>query len=97
MEDANGEIPMSKKLKDALHKDIKIDYQYDFGSTTELLITVVADYPVAATKNLVLLSRKEPPDQKCSLCGEKRARVVCTVCICNEDAFFLQDMCKKTR
>lgn len=95
MEDANGEIPMSKKLKDTLHKDMKIDYQYDFGSTTELLITVVGEYPVAATKSLVLLSRNEPPDQKCSMCGEKGARVVCTVCISKEDAFFCKTCAKK--
>ena len=59
MEEANGEIPKSRKVKVALSKGMKIDYEYDFGSTTCLQLTVVEEYPVKADDKMVLLSRNE--------------------------------------
>lgn len=56
MEEANGEIPKGRKVKAALARNLKIDYEYDFGSTTSLQLTVVEEYPVKADKDIVLLS-----------------------------------------
>lgn len=89
MEEAAGEIPMSRKTKAALYKGLKLDYEYDFGSTTSLQLTVVDEYPVKADDNIVLLSRNEPPEILCAICGKEPAVQICTVCY-EENVF-----CKK--
>ena len=45
MEETAGEIPMSRKAKNVFYQDFKLEYEYDFGSTTALLITTIAQYP----------------------------------------------------
>lgn len=95
MEDTKGEIPKSRKIKNALSRDMKIEYEYDFGSTTELLITVVEAYPVAADKNIVLLSRNEPPEILCETCGTEPAVKICTVCINDKESAFCNKCAKK--
>lgn len=91
MEQSRGEIPKSRKLKTALNKDMMIEYQYDFGSTTELLITVAEAYPVCADQEIVLLTRNEPPEILCSICDKEPAVKICTVCMNESESVF----CKK--
>ncbi len=86
MEYDNGEIPMNKKAKDIFKKDLKLEYQYDFGSTTELLVSVIEEFGMEADEPLVLLSRNERPGWMCELCGENQATQLCTVC--TEDTLF---------
>lgn len=91
MEDSNGEIPKSRKVKAALTKNMKIDYEYDFGSTTSIQLTVIEEYPVKADQAIVLLSRNEPPEILCETCGKEPATQICTVCMGYEKSAF----CKK--
>lgn len=91
MEEANGEIPKSRKAKAALSKDMKIDYEYDFGSTTSLQLTVVQEYPVKADEEIVLLSRNEPLEILCDICHKEPATKLCIVCAGNSESAF----CKK--
>ena len=91
MEEANGEIPKSRKVKAALAKNMKIDYEYDFGSTTELQIMVVDEYPIKADNGIVLLSRNEPLEMLCEICNKEPATLICSVCTGNEQNTF----CKK--
>jgi len=91
MEEANGEIPNSRKVKAALAKNMKIEYAYDFGSTTELQLTVLEEYPVKADEDIVLLSRNEPLEILCENCGKEPATQICSVCLGNEKNAF----CKK--
>lgn len=80
MEQIKGEIPMSRTAKMALFKGIKLDYEYDYGSTTALQLTVVDEYPLAADERIVLLSRNEPLGLTCVTCGQSPAISICTVC-----------------
>ena len=91
MEEANGEIPKSRKVKAALAKNMKIDYEYDFGSTTELQITVVDEYPIKADNGIVLLFRNGPLEMLCEICNKEPATLICSVCTGNEQNTF----CKK--
>jgi hypothetical protein len=95
MESEFGEIPMSMKVKDILHKDLKLDYDYDFGSTTELQLTIVAEYATKADQPLVLLSRNEPLGQMCEACGKKPATQMCSVCVYNAKSMFCETCAKK--
>jgi hypothetical protein len=90
-----GEIPMNKKTKDVFSKDLKLEYEYDFGSTTTLQLTVVAEYNMAGEQPLVLLSRNEPLPIMCELCGQKPATEMCSVCVGNTEAMFCPACAKK--
>lgn len=79
------------------HKGIEIDdiayYPADFGSTTDLIITV-SDYRVGPWKKdkITLLARNNPIEYLCSKCGKKAARSVCPECI--YDGGFLCEDCE---
>ena len=91
----NGEVPKSRKVKAALYSGLVLDYEYDFGSSTELTITVIDEYPVKADKKIVLLSRNEPPEIMCSICKKAPATQICSVCMYDEDAIFCDKCAKK--
>lgn len=97
MEDSKGEIPMGRKTKDTFYKGQKLYYDYDFGSTTRLLLTIVEAYPFKADKPLVLLSRNEPLNILCHSCGKQPAVSICTVCDYEEgaDSLFCAKCAKK--
>lgn len=88
MEDVSGEVPKSRKVKKVFYKDLKLEYEYDFGSSTELLLTVIEGYPVKADKKIVLLSRNEPLEWLCDACKKAPATQICTAHGWNEDSLF---------
>ncbi len=87
---------MNYKLKTVLEKGMTIDYEYDFGSTTELMITVV-NYRIGFFKKekLTILSRNNPHVHMCDECGDKPAVAICSQCIW-EGGGFLCEECSKT-
>ena len=89
-----GEISMSRKVNKLFKKGLVLNYEYDFGSTTKLCITVVDEYPVKAEKKIVLLSRNEPMQAICAMCDKAPATQICTVCSYEEYALFC-DKCGK--
>lgn len=93
MEEARGEIPMSRKAKKAFYEGRKVEYEYDFGSTTHLQLTVMGEYPCKADKAIVLLSRNEPPAIKCHSCGRGTAVKMCTVCGYDDDDYMFCAKC----
>jgi hypothetical protein len=95
MEEANGEIPLSRKTDKVLYKGLKLEYEYDFGSSTELLLTVVEEYPVKAEEEIVLLSRNEPLEWLCDTCKKEPATQVCTVHGWGVDNLFCDKCAKK--
>ncbi len=84
----NDEIPMSIKAKMVFLKGKKMMYTYDFGSTTELEISVLGAYHVKSPKKIILLSRNEPFYMPCSICGKKNATQICMQCCYEEEATF---------
>lgn len=91
MEEVNGEIAKFRNVNEVLSKGMKIDYEYDFGSTTDLQLVVLQEYPVKADKEIVLLSRNEPLEIRCNICHKEPAVVICSVCSYSDESFF----CKK--
>jgi hypothetical protein len=76
MEEEAGEIS-NRKLKDALYKNLVLGYEYDFGSSTYLTLTVAEEFSVAAVAKEMLLSRNEPLEILCSECGKEPAVKIC--------------------
>ena len=71
---------MASTTKDILVKGMKLKYEYDFGSTTTLLLTVIEQYPVAVPGGIILLSRNEPLEIICDVCKSAPATTICTTC-----------------
>ena len=71
-------------------------HEYDFGTTTETIVTVVAETVRKKQKKAVrLLARNIPPSFDCSECG-KPATVICNECVFETDNPFLCDDCAET-
>jgi len=88
-------VEMTTKAEKAFKKGKKLNYQYDFGSTTMLTLTVVEEYPVKADKKIVLLTRNEPVDLMCNTCKKVPASQICTVCMYEEHAVYCDTCAKK--
>jgi len=80
---------MDKWIEKVLEMGTKFYHQYDFGSTTELALQVIAEQQGSKAGKAVRLSaRNNSPDINCELCG-KSATQVCTQCLwAYEDALF---------
>lgn len=93
-----GEPPksMNYKLKTVLEKGMTMEYEYDFGSTTELRITVV-NYQIRPLRKekLTILSRNNPHVILCDECGKEPAVVICQECAWTGGGF-LCEKCRKT-
>src|SRR5512136_1704328 len=78
--DKEGDIEMGEKLEDILMPGQKLTYEYDFGSTTGLLLTVDSEIEGSIKKGKVeILARNEAPQIKCDQC-ENPATTICTEC-----------------
>jgi hypothetical protein len=95
MEKTNGEIPIGRKVSQVFYKDLKLKYEYDFGSSTNLQLRIIDEYPVKADKKIVLLSRNEPPEWLCDTCQKEPATQICIVHDWNEDSYFCDKCAKK--
>jgi len=86
-----NEVSMSKNLQDVLRPGMKFIHEYDFGSTTELLLTVISEFEADMGKKKVeILARNDPPEIKCSHCDNLAAHI----CVeCDYDNCWLCDDC----
>lgn len=78
-----GERPknMKSRFYTVLKPGLKFDHEYDFGTTTELSLKVVAEQERAGqSKEIRVLARNNPPDIRCFKC-DKPATQVCSQCI----------------
>jgi len=86
------EFGKSRKLSVLCVGD-SLRHEYDFGTTTETIITVAGETVRKKQKGAVrLLARNVPPSFSCSACG-KPATVICTECVYDTDNPFLCDAC----
>jgi len=90
-----NDIPKNCKTKKIFFKGLELKYEYDFGSTTELCITVLDEYSVEADDEIVLLSRNEPLKIMCGICGKAPATQMCPYCVYDEDAEFCDKCAEK--
>ena len=77
-----NELGMGRKLKDVLRPGMELLHEYDFGTTTELLVKVLGEYegPIEKNNPVEILSRNEAPEIPCDECGKAPAVQICTEC-----------------
>jgi hypothetical protein len=85
---------MNRKLSDVLSPGVGFKHEYDFGTTTELKLKVLAQGERSAgSTDIEILARNNLPSIMCESCG-KPATQVCSGCIWNAPAWFC-DKCAK--
>ncbi len=92
-----GERSMVIALDKILKRDMVFHHEYDFGTTTELVLKVLDERDGAATGKkhwLTIMARNDAPQITCQHCNKKPATQVCTFCIWSEDSAWVCDECK---
>jgi len=86
------EVRKNQKLQYVLRPGMQLIHEYDFGSTTELILKVISEFKSNVKKAEVeILARNDPPQIKCSHCDNVATRI-CTECI-YDDVGWLCDDC----
>ena len=85
----------SQKISKIFEEGMVLDYEYDFGSSTELQIEVVKVLSLKAPVSVQLLSRNEPLPILCDICQKEPSTVVCTVHIGDKECHFCDGCSKK--
>jgi hypothetical protein len=88
-------LDMNTRLGRLLKPDLQLEYDYDFGSTTRLLMTVHAQLEAPRhPEKIQVLARNEPLTFKCEVCDTPASRL-CTECQWDADYFLCHD-CART-
>jgi hypothetical protein len=82
------ELRPSLKVSAAFGGSKSINYVYDFGSSTELVIKRGKSVP-SPGKGVTLLAQNEPLDHRCNEC-ELPAVAICMDCSLEEDSLFCE-------
>jgi hypothetical protein len=88
---SDEEMSMRARLNQVLAVRMKFLYEYDYGSTTALVLKVVAlgerGLPTGAVQ---LLARNEAPQVSCQRCSKHPATQICTECAWNGEGWLCQ-------
>ncbi|MFZ1752319.1 MAG: hypothetical protein WBO46_15235 [Caldilineaceae bacterium] len=80
-----NEASMDVPVAQVFAPGVQGSHEYDFGSTTELALEVVAERTgVWSGKPIALMARNAPPDLKCNVC-DKAAEWICIDCMYEAD------------
>lgn len=89
-----GDRSMKYPLEKVLSPGTSFLHEYDFGTTTELVLRVTSERTgVASEEGIAVMAVNLPPDLRCQSCGAA-ATQVCTNCIFQGDGW-LCDECAK--
>lgn len=91
--DKHSKIGMTWKLDEVFEKGYKVDYIYDFGSSTEISLSLLEESGDKDEKDIQILMRNKEIDYKCSYCNNKAVEI-CPFCL-YEDKGFLCKSCIK--
>lgn len=86
------ENSMNVKLKEILKPNLVFNYEYDFGTTTELSLECIKEKN--GNKGINIIARNSPMEFKCEICG-KPAKDVCVQCIWDGKGFVCKKCSKK--
>jgi hypothetical protein len=91
----NFDIEMHHKVDDVFEPGMKIFHDYDYGTTTRLLLKGLKQYRLNLRENIILLSRNEPLKIMCTSCKKKPAIHFCTICIWESDDAYFCESCSE--
>lgn len=86
-------LSMSIASEKVLLPGLKFIHEYDFGSTTELLLEVVEIIKIKTTKKISIMIRNQEPEFKCDFCDKKAMMIssedglICESCVGVEESY----------
>lgn len=89
--DKYSKIPMTRSLTQVYSEGHKIEYVYDFGSSTEITLSMIQRIQEVDDKEITILFRNKEPEFECSSC-DKKAIATCPYCV-DEGVGFLCQSC----
>lgn len=78
--DDNSSIDMSQKIEQIFVKGRNIDYVYDFGTSTEITLSLLGELDEDNEKDIQIMIRNKEIDYECSYCHNS-AIAICPFCI----------------
>ena len=78
--DGYSKISMNWEISKVFEKGHKIDYEYDFGTPTEISLSLIQEIEGTDDKEIQILFRNKEIDFTCDECGEK-AVIICPICL----------------
>jgi hypothetical protein len=84
------EIDMRRKAHDIFNPGTKIAYQYDFGSTTELILQARGHYRGPIKGKIQVIARNAQPIIPCDQCNAKPAVHICSECSWNDGGWLCE-------
>lgn len=89
-----AEYDMNVSISKVLYEGLKFTYEYDFGSSTDLILTVKNVIRGKKIKDGIrLLARNEMPEDTCSVCKKEKAAYINTYARSYDDVVFLCEKC----
>lgn len=79
---------LSIKVDEIFTVQQKIEYQYDFGSTTGMLITVLSKEDTKEPNKITLQARNNPPFIECVSCQKEDSTEICVECVWDGEGTF---------
>ena len=100
-DNSNDLYQMNVKLKDALFVGDKFEYEYDFGTTTYIILEVVDKVEVSKNHSQIeIIARNDENHYKCSHCGKQveyysygTGDYICGDCADDFDEDELEELC----
>jgi hypothetical protein len=91
-----GDKSMRFRVGKVLSPGMQFSYEYDFGTTTELRLKVIAERTRKIKKgdSVKILARNESPVIACDVCG-KPATNICSECVYDEGGWLCDDCAEK--
>lgn len=91
-----AESDMNVSISDVLYDGLKFKYEYDLGSSTDLVLTVKSVKRGKAVEDGIrLLARNNMPEEKCSVCRKRKAAYINTFVSTYDDVLFLCRKCSE--
>ncbi|MEI6767285.1 MAG: hypothetical protein WCM76_16765 [Bacteroidota bacterium] len=83
--DRGHSVAMKWEIGQCMIEGMRWIYQYDFGDTTTLKVSVIRRFCIAMKKNITILSRNEPLKILCDKCKTHPAMTICPIHYHEED------------
>jgi len=78
-ESGNPSQSMKKQAGQLFSPGLELEYVYDMGSSTELVLQVLETIEACPQKKVTLLMQNDPPPFSCEIC-KKQAQIICSLC-----------------
>lgn len=89
------ELPMNLSIEALTRDGVTLNYVYDFGSSTELVVKFIKVYNGFGDDEIELLVRNAQPIYACNECGKLPAVKICTECSWDGEGWLCRQCAEK--